>query len=150
MKPAMTDIWAYQSAITRRLLTWSLFSLIAGLVMQVGGAALRAVGMQFVAWGAIDASIALVGQNQSRKRQASAEANTPAILAAETSRLRRLLWLNTALDVLYLIGGFAAAWRRGDERWRGHGLGVLIQGGFLFIFDLLHALPLGQKKQPSP
>ncbi|MCW5860009.1 MAG: hypothetical protein KIS63_17055 [Caldilineales bacterium] len=44
----MTDIWAYQSAITRRLLTWSLFSLIAGLVMQVGGAALRAVGMQFV------------------------------------------------------------------------------------------------------
>lgn len=146
MKPAMTDIWAYQSAITRRLLTWSLFSLIAGLVMQVGGAALRAVGMQFVAWGAIDAGIALVGQNQSRKRQAGADANTPAILAAETSKLRRLLWLNTALDVLYLLGGLAAARRQGDERWRGHGLGILIQGGFLFIFDLLHALRL---KTPS-
>lgn len=150
MKPAMTDIWAYQSAITRRLLTWSLFSLSAGLVMQVGGAALRALGMQFVAWGAIDAGIALVGQNQSQKRQARADANTPAILAAETSKLRRLLWLNTALDVLYLIGGLAVARRRGDERWRGHGLGILIQGGFLFIFDLLHALPLAQGKQSSP
>jgi hypothetical protein len=150
MKATMIDIWAYQSALTRRLLAWSLFSLIAGLVMQMGGVVLRAAGMQFVAWGAIDAGIALVGRNQSRQRKASADADTPAVLAAETSKLHRLLWLNTALDVLYMVAGLAAARRRGDERWRGHGLGIVVQGGFLFIFDLLHALPLAPERHSSP
>lgn len=150
MKPPTTDIWSYQSAITRRLLTWSLFSLIAGLAMQWGGTVARAVGMQFIGWGAIDAGIALTGEHQSQKRRAQPDANSPVILAAEASKLRRLLWLNTALDVLYMMGGLAVMRRKGDKRWRGHGLGILIQGGFLFAFDLLHALPREQEKRSSP
>lgn len=145
-----TSIWRYQAALTRRLLAWSLFSILAGLAMQVGRAMARATGIQFIGWGAIDAAIALFGQRQSQNRYAQPDADSVAVIAAETSKLRRLLWLNTALDVLYMAGGLVLIVRRGadDMRWRGHGLGILIQGGFLFLFDLFHALPL-RKNGPT-
>ncbi len=144
MTQSETGIWRYQAALTRRLLTWSLFSILAGLAMQAGGAVARAAGIQFIGWGAVDAAIALFGRRQSQKRHAQPNADSVAVIAAETGKLRRLLWLNTALDVLYMAGGLLLIRRRGanDLRWRGHGLGILIQGSFLFFFDLFHALPL--------
>lgn len=150
IKPSGATIWAYQAALTRRLLTWSLFSILAGLTMQVGGAMARATGIQFIGWGTVDAAIALFGQRQSQKRHARPDAVSAAVIAAETAKLRRLLWLNTALDVFYMTGGLVLIGRRGanDLRWRGHGLGILIQGGFLFFFDLFHALPL-RKNGPT-
>ena len=52
--------------------------------------------------------------------------------------------VNTGLDVLYVLGGWRAMRGRGsaDTRWRGRGLGIVLQGGFLFFFDLLNALAL--------
>jgi hypothetical protein len=52
-----------------------------------------------------------------------------------------LLWINTALDVLYVLGGLWWAKRdSGDGEAKGNGLGVMIQGAFLFVLDLIHAL----------
>jgi len=52
-----------------------------------------------------------------------------------------LLWINTALDVLYVAGGLILALAFGSRGmdWQGHGWGIVVQGAFLFLFDLIHA-----------
>ncbi|MBM4427863.1 MAG: hypothetical protein FJ031_11590 [Chloroflexi bacterium] len=62
----------------------------------------------------------------------------------ETANLKRILLINTALDVFYVAGGIALIFTLGAENpeWRGHGWGIIVQGGFLFFFDLFHALKL--------
>ena len=64
----------------------------------------------------------------------------------DTRMLRRVLWVNTGLDVLYIAGGLKLMRTRGrtDERSKGHGAGIVVQGAFLFIFDLIHAVLVGR------
>jgi carboxylesterase len=142
-------IWDFQDALTRRLLLWSAASVVAGVTLLLWGDAFwRGVGLQAVAWGAIDAGIALAGRRSANKRvlkQAEKAANAAELAefaAREAHSLRRLLWINTGLDVLYVAGGAALALTlgRSDEFARGNGWGIVVQGGFLFLFDLLHAL----------
>ncbi len=59
----------------------------------------------------------------------------------EPSLLARLLWLNAGLDLLYLALG-VFLWTRPRPLLKGYGLAVLVQGGFLLLFDLGHALRL--------
>lgn len=136
------NIWQFQNELAKRLLRWSIFSMIAGLLMRFGNTFFKAVGGQFFVWGLIDAIIAVVGQVQKRQRIDQLEnPGTVTVKTEEASRLSRLLWINAGLDVLYMLGGFL--WMRrdkGDGQARGNGLGVVIQGGFLLIFDIVHAL----------
>jgi len=57
---------------------------------------------------------------------------------AEGQKMEKQLLLNTGLDVGYLAFG-AFLWERGlrkdSERMRGWGKSLLVQGGFLFVFD---------------
>ncbi|MFP2907296.1 DUF6992 family protein [Pyxidicoccus sp. 3LFB2] len=57
---------------------------------------------------------------------------------AEGQKMERLLLLNTGLDVGYMAFG-AFLWERGlrkdSERMRGWGKSLLVQGGFLLVFD---------------
>jgi len=137
------DIWTYYKAITRRLLVWSTVSVIAGVALLAFGPLLQGVGIQAIAWGVIDAGIALVGGWVTRRRRAGlADPSAPEVLAREAHNLRRILLINTGLDVLYVSGGILLALTLGADNplWRGNGWGIVVQGGFLFFFDLLHAL----------
>ena len=49
------------------------------------------------------------------------------------------LWFNTGLDVLYMVAGVLMMTVWGNQL-AGHGAGILVQGGFLFVFDLVNAL----------
>ncbi|PWH12138.1 MAG: hypothetical protein DDG60_14705 [Anaerolineae bacterium] len=62
----------------------------------------------------------------------------------ERARLAKILWLNTGLDVLYVAAGVALIVTLGRSNlfWRGGGWGIIIQGGFLFFFDVVHAWQL--------
>jgi hypothetical protein len=75
----------------------------------------------------------------------------PAVQAAEKRKLGRILWVNAGLDVFYVLGGASAARTRGadDEHWRGRGVGIMAQGGFLFFFDLVNALLAGRLATPD-
>ncbi|NJK45836.1 MAG: hypothetical protein HC933_17605 [Pleurocapsa sp. SU_196_0] len=53
--------------------------------------------------------------------------------------LRTILFINAGLDVLYMAAGIYLM-NRPEATWQGAGLAVLIQGGFLLAFDLLHGL----------
>lgn len=138
------NIWDFQTRLTRRLLAWSAFSVaFSSLTFFFANHLLRGLAIQFFAWGVIDAGIALFGAYASTKKQAQLKANELAE-TKETRWLERVLWINTALDVLYILGGLWLMQTKGAESllWRGHGLGVVIQGGFLFFFDFFHALSL--------
>jgi hypothetical protein len=116
---------------------------LAGLGLVIlDGSPWTAFGIQALAWGAVDALIALVGLWATQRRRAQlADPAAPRRLAQEERTLRRLLWINTGLDVLYVAAGLAISLTLGstDRRWQGHGWGIMVQGAFLFIFDLVHA-----------
>jgi hypothetical protein len=150
MRKFTANIWQTQEIILDRLWTWSRFSLIAGLGLLRGGVFWRGVGLQAIGWGLIDAAIVMFGRRSMRCRWAALpDPTAPSVLAQESRNLRRLLWFNAGLDVLYVLGGVALARTRGatNRGWHGHGWGIIIQGGFLFLFDLYHALPLAKERQ---
>lgn len=117
--------------------------MLAGLALLPLGPFWRGFGLQALSWGAVDAIIAVVGRRSMLKRRAElANPADPASLRSEMLKLRRLLWLNTFLDLLYIAGGFKLKSTRGrnEPAWRGHGWGIVTQGLFLFLFDLYHVL----------
>ena len=143
----MMDIREFQKRLMMALLGWATASIALGLGMSRGDDAFRrGVGEQFAGWGLVNALIAVVGGRGLSRRQHRPELNTTAAKTAEKRQLARILWLNTVLDVFYVLGGARYARNQGaaDERRRGRGVGIVIQGGFLFFFDLINAIRVEQ------
>jgi alpha-beta hydrolase superfamily lysophospholipase len=134
-------IYDYQRLLCRRLLTWSALSLILGVVLLLRGEAFwSGFGLQAVVWAIIAAGIAAIGmRGLGVKLDRTID---PPQANREAARLRRILWINTGLDVLYIATGAIITLTLGqsDPFARGSGWGIVLQGGFLFLFDLLHAL----------
>ncbi len=149
-------IWDFQEALTRRLLLWSALSMIAGgALLLFGDAFWRGFGLQALVWGVIDAGIAIFGRRSANKRLSQAVdsgADLAALADREARNLRRLLWINTGLDVLYVLGGIILlrTLGQGDPFAAGNGWGVIVQGAFLFLFDLVHALTVPEPLPPPP
>lgn len=143
------SIWNLQKLILARLLSWSRFSVIAGLGLLHLDSFWQGIGLQAIGWGVIDALIAVIARRSIKAKMVRPEATAYETQQREARNLQRLLWLNTGLDVLYVLGGLWLAYRRGvaNPKWRGHGWGIILQGGFLFLFDLYHAL-LVAKTEP--
>jgi hypothetical protein len=143
-----TDIWQFQAALSRRLLAWGVLSVSAGVGLALlHKPVLRSLGAQCAGWGLIDAIIAALGLRQTHRKAASPDAHTPEQQVEARKTLSRVLWINTGLDVGYVAGGVALAvtkGRKGANRrfWQGTGWGIVLQGGFLLLFDLIHALLL--------
>ncbi len=135
------NIWQFQNTLARRLLIWNAINILTGAVIMLRGGFWRGFGSQHVGWGLINIAIGLFGRWSSRRRAESADAFTPYTLAKEGRNLRRLLWLNAGLDGAYMLAGWLTARQsRPDDRLRrGIGWGIVLQGGLLLIFDLLHA-----------
>lgn len=136
--PAL-DPWRAGARIGRQLGAWAVLSVTTGALLLAlsDGVAARAFAVQCLVWGAIDGGIALAGGLGLRRARARGEVGVGA--RAERRRLRRLLRLNAVLDVGYVAAGVALllAWR--SEAGFGHGWGVVVQGGFLLVFDAVHA-----------
>ncbi len=115
-----------------------------GALMLLKRGAWRGMGQQFLAWGAIDALIAMLGQSGNEQRNDRYEnPGSPEVLAKESEKLRRLLWVSAVLDIAYIVAGWMWMKRgqqRDDSQARGSGLGVILQGLFLFVFDVWQAL----------
>lgn len=134
----MTTSEQFQRTVSNRLLLWSVLSIAGGALLQATRSPFwRAFGQQAIGWGAIDAALAIFGRRGLEQKVQRGYPPTEA--AKDLHNLRRILWFNAGLDVLYMLGGLAL-FRRDDETQRGHGAGIAFQGLFLFKFDVIHAL----------
>lgn len=140
------NIWDFQTRLIRRLFVWSALSVaFSALTFFSASPFLRGVAIQCFVWGIIDAAIAFYGGRLSAKKRLKITGSDRGEKEAEESRwLGHILWINTGLDVLYVLGGIwlMQSWGAESPLWRGHGWGVVIQGGFLFFFDFFHAFTL--------
>lgn len=143
-------IWRFQTQLSERLLEWSMTSAALGVVMMLGRSFWRGVGSQFLGWAGINALIAYFGAQSARKKMAAPNAADPETLDKEANNLRTILLVNTALDVLYVRGGLWMAVRRRSSFFtRGMGIGIMIQGAFLFVFDLVHSLEVPSRNESA-
>ncbi|HKJ38309.1 MAG TPA: hypothetical protein VJ972_06010 [Anaerolineales bacterium] len=137
------NIWDFSNKLARRLLVWSALSVIVSTLTYFSAVPfLRGLGIQFFAWGVIDGAIAVFGARASAKKKRNVQETERAESEANDARwLSRILWINTGLDVLYILGGLwlMQTWGANNPIWQGHGVGIIVQGGFLFLFDFYHA-----------
>lgn len=133
------NFYRYQQRRLSLLLGWGSISMIVGLVVQFNSKPFwKQFGLQALLWGAIDAALAVFGLRSANKKQgryALGELNFHDE-KKEARGFYRILLINTGLDVFYVVGG---AWlmQRFKDRAdrRGMGLGILVQGLWLFLFD---------------
>ncbi len=134
MQPVQNLIWKFETNLASRLLTWSIFSLLTGLYLWFAANDFgRAFGVQAIVWGLVDAGIAIIGARTAIRRKSTTEPESEALF------IRKVLWINFALDILYVIAGVYVS-TLGGAFWQGTGWGVVVQGAFLFFFDLIHAI----------
>lgn len=134
------NIWTFQKRISRYLFLWSGLSISAGIFMfLLKDIFWTGFASQAVVWGLIDGGIAVFGQRSAQKRRAKLSGKNPRLVEAEeTLTLRRTLQVNAVLDVIYVAVGLWLALARPEILLQGVGWGVVVQGAFLFAFDLIH------------
>ncbi len=137
----MTDdiqrVRSLRRRMTMLLLGVSIGSVLSGISM-IGFAGqaniwLAAIGWQFAIWGAIDLIFALLGLRQCRRADQDLLDDQ-----AEATQLTKSLRFNGKLNVLWVVIGlalFVPGAMLGNASLIGHGVGVLLQGGFLLGFD---------------
>lgn len=136
----------------RLLLFWALASMVVGVVAVLpawgksdppaGEVFAAALGAQFFIWGAIDAGLAGLGLRSVARAEATPHARDQELRRRD--KVIRILQFNVKLDVLWVSIGvllLVLAWiyPGGRASLLGHGTGVILQGGFLLIFDHLFA-----------
>ncbi len=137
------NFYSYQQRRLSILLGWGIASVAVGSIMQLFAQDFwRQFGLQALAWGAIDAVLALVGirsaQNKERRYEKKELGSTDETKEART--IWRVLLINAGLDILYIVGGSWIIWRFQMQSDRqGIGGGILLQGAWLLLFDALLA-----------
>lgn len=106
------------------LIAWSIASIFIGIVLFfIPISILQGIGLQAVLWGVIDALIAVAGVLRNRE--------------LPSDKVARFLQINVFLDIGYMVVGvllIVLLWM--DSFILGNGIGVIIQGAFLFVLDL--------------
>lgn len=107
------------------LVIWGVINMILGVLCLISTIDLiKGVLFQAFFWGLIDLILGLVAFFRKKK------------FALE--KIKKIFLINTYLDVLYIIVGILLVLLVGNNFIIGNGLGLIIQGFFLFIVDLLH------------
>ena len=145
------ELQGSEREITALLSVWAAGSVIKGTAIaligkRTGRKQWVRFGRQTAMWGAVDALIAGAGAfSRSRRGELTQEQ-----VDFEATKLRVMLLLNAAADVVYIAGGAHIAVRakpgppeRTSFRMgRGDGLAILIQGAFLLALDATYARKL--------
>lgn len=143
------NFFDYQRRMLGILLAWGAGNTAASVPMVLSrDARVQQFGLQALAWGAIDAGLALVGRRnayQQAQRYERGDIDGMAV-THEAHKLRRILLINAGLDVGYILGGawVARAFPNRPGR-QGIGQGILVQGLFLLIYDGLFAWDLSRR-----
>ena len=139
------ELEQHERQISTLLGAWAAGSVIKGgaiwlIGKRTGRQQWLRFGRQTAMWGAVDALIAGAG-TLSRSRRGELTIDE---VDAQARKLRTLLPINAAADVIYIAGGAHIAFHAKGDRTslrmgRGDGLAILIQGAFLLALDATYA-----------
>lgn len=127
------DPFDHSDRAMNALLGWGGVSIAAGTGMLFSGnPRIQYAGIQNIAWGAIDSGLAFWAKsgNVNDRLQLSPR--------QKTKNFRQAMWINGLLDVVYISVGYALYSKGKNEKVKGSGVGVMVQGGFLFAFDWIN------------
>lgn len=134
-------IWDFENLLARRLMLWGFLCLFVGAALLLfGSPPWQGAGLSALSWGVINTLLASAILEKTKAYLGRHSTfNTE---GAEAIRLNKILWRSNALDALYAAAGAALLFFLNDgfPFWRGFGWGVILQGVFLFAFDLYHVL----------
>ena len=134
------NFYSWQHRALGGLLAWGTGSVVVGAGLAPSRSAItRHIGLQAIAWGLIDALLALNGRRGARSR--IAQPHTSNVSAEQAARrFQQIVGVNVGLDALYILAAvrLLQSSRERPQR-RGIGLGILIQALFLLPYDLLLA-----------
>lgn len=138
--------WTFLRHFLRGLLSWGSTSMVGGVTLALLAKSdfWKQFGWQQAGWGAVDAALAVAGWQNVENNYAAARAETwEGDVHKEANRLWWILIVNGVLDAFYIAGG---AWllRHPAEKRQGMGAGIIIQGGFLLVWDFANALKIGK------
>ena len=128
-----------ETEISFILTVWGTSSIIGGLTfLYFDNPFMGAIGFQFLIWGLIDTIIALAPPIYRNIRRSEHVENL--------TKLKKILIINSLLDLGYITVGiliFIGIFNINE--YNGHGIGVIIQGSFLAIFDTYYAVKIKAK-----
>lgn len=137
------NLYLYQKRTFPILLGWATGSVVSGLLWWRSASEFyQGLGSQFSLWGLIDGLIAVFGiqsakRNHARYQSGEIDRNKH---DQQAKLFETIVWVNVILDLGYIIAGILYKGRHRDNpRRRGVGFGVLLQGSFLLIWDILLA-----------
>lgn len=147
------NLYTYQQDAMPILLGWGIGSTLAGLVWRRSASSwLRGLGIQFIGWGIVDALIASFAIANAANKSAQVDSGeiTKVEHRRQSEQFERIVWLNALLDIGYILGGSRMVKRSQQNRQRrGMGWGIIIQGLFLFIWDVLLASTARRKRRDT-
>ena len=132
--------------------SWALVNMGVGAVL-VGNAegAEKHFHQMNIGWNAINLGIAAFGYFQTRKSDPASFGLQATI--DENYSMQKVILFNAGLDVGYIASGFFLIEKSKNveenaELWEGFGKSIVLQGGFLFLFDLgFHAVLASKNKK---
>ncbi len=120
--------------------TWALGNMVAGGIgrNQLSGETAYFHEMNLI-WNVVNLGIAGAGYYFSSKSEIPADG---AALISDQIFFQKTLLFNAGLDLAYIAGGFYLIERAKNttnksERLKGYGKSVIMQGAFLFLFDVI-------------
>lgn len=141
------------------MLTLGGWSLANAAVSSIGWAITTGEAKQFhqmnTIWSGFNLALAIPGYLKARKDKASDYNFSQTI--AHQNQTEKIFLFNAGLDLAYVTGGFylrslANTNFTNEQRLRGYGNSVILQGSFLFLFDLtaylIHAQHRKNKLNP--
>lgn len=138
-----------ESNTLKVLAVWGGANLAGGLVLQ---SATNGVSKNFhqmnAGWGAINLALAIPGLVRLRKE--TPDALNLAESINHVNRLQKILLFNSGLDVAYMVAGGLLLERSNryegskQDRYKGWGRSILLQGAALLLYDLAFTYRLGK------
>jgi hypothetical protein len=120
----VTELRELTQRIGKILLTWSIASIIIGIVLSLlfPFTLLGGIGLQAMIWGGIDAAIAAFILYKQKEQS--------------VEKISKTVSFNIYLDILYqVVGVIVIVLYFQNPYFVGNGIGVIIQGFFLLLLD---------------
>jgi hypothetical protein len=127
------DLWNRQKyeddKLSMKILTsWGLISTVGGGMLMLGDH--TDFGLMTASWGIINAALGINALYFSQNQE-----HTYEVILRDEILFNRIIAINSALNVSYILGGLALNYLNDSPRLNNYGNAIIIQGAFLLVFD---------------